>query len=243
MKIQCPSCHNHCQYPNNFCTFCGSPLPQIAICQNCGSKINEDNAFCTYCGMPKNAAPQNQESAQKLESAKTPNNQSHFVDPPNDSVAAPQTDTVSTSSSEKKQNYFERLWKLTDSRLGRHTFTMKAIVYNIGIILSLALVMAIYLKEFFVYSLFVTSMIKYSGFVVFLKCAYGLFVTTIARVHDINLSGWYLIGYYVVIFFLLATFNVKNVLIPLFLFVLPQLILMVKNSYPYANKWGEPPEV
>lgn len=72
--------------------------------------------------------------------------------------------------------------------------------------------------------------------------ALPLFKAILSRLHDINFSGWHLIGYYFIVASILEALSITDDIIWYFIILLPLFILMIKPSYPYSNKWGDPPE-
>lgn len=235
MKIQCPSCHNNCEYPNNFCTFCGFPLPQIEICQNCGSKIDADNAFCTYCGTPK--TPKNSQpyltNQEKLELE--PMN----ISPKNVNQAHTQPHTLSPDNAQKEnKNSWAEFWDIKRGRISRRGFIKESVYIIIATIIIFIIVT---ISKNLMFPTTNNPIPKAAAFILFFGFL-AILVRMAARVHDINLSAWYLVGYYILVPWILSSFNPKGNTLWFIIFSLPVIILMIKPSYPYQNKWGNPPE-
>lgn len=240
MKILCPSCHNECQYPNNFCTICGSPLPQIEICKKCGHQIaNEDN-FCTYCGQPKESQPTKYK--EQLINPIPQNNQQTAASSSallaQSSINSQQNNLAKITNKEKSPSDAESFSHLKCKRINRKVFRKRLFLIIIAVIIYVivAVIAKLILFPVEMYMPGKAESLSIAGgiFAIFLNMRY--------RIHDINLSSWYLAGYYIIGPWILSLIYPKADTAFLIMILLPVLILLIKDSYPYANKWGNPPE-
>lgn len=244
IQIKCPSCAKYCEYPNSFCTWCGTPLPKIKICHNCGHEIEEENNFCTYCGQSKeNFQAQDDETiyntnidveriSNNLETTRvgsadvnSDSNGSVYKSPPHDTLAKVESEDNNGS-----------LWNLRKGRISKRAY-IKFCLYGflaclLIIIVSMAITYAIGGSGRGVIKGIVFSVI---GFVI------GMFINMSRRMHDINYSSWYIVGYYCLVPLLLSSIGVDGAKSILASLIIPMVILAFIPSYPKRNKWGDPP--
>lgn len=246
----CKECGREVLEENSFCTYCGTPKDNniqksTVILEKSDVQSEEQVTEIQQPNSPQNLVQSIQTTEVEYVEVNGPpiTRQTYQIHSSTNSFTNDVDSNVNkncqsyeVNTPEKKQS---RFFSRKNGRYNRSEFWWRALLNLIIFFIVFAILgsmgrnRAIYQMGAIVYG--IITFIGWGFFFSFLFCM-------AKRIHDINYSAWYLVGYYIGVPSVASLMGLKSNAIWLCIFVIPFVALLLIPSYPETNKWGPPSE-